>query len=100
MSDKNTLKLLELIKPLTEFDISLSPKKPDYSDSTNWAALPDIEGQQFYVPNDTFEVNKINNDVNVFYIHPTGFYEKNWNSDMGKNKSAYERTEIMLGNQA
>ena len=100
MSDKNTLKLLELIKPLTEFDISLSPKKPDYSDSTNWAALPDIEGQQFYVPNDTFEVNKINNDVNVFYIHPTGFYEKNWNSDMDKNKSAYERTEIMLGNQA
>ena len=100
MTDKNTFKLLELIKPEVDFDISNTPKKPDYSNLENWAALPDIDGQQFYVPDESFVVNKNNNEVNVFYIHPTGFYEKNWNSDMDKNKSAYERTEIMLGNQA
>ena len=100
MTDKNTFKLLELIKPEVDFDISNTPTKPDYSNLKNWAALPDIDGQQFYVPDESFVVNKNNNEVNVFYIHPTGFYEKNWNSDMDKNKSAYERTEIMLGNQA
>ena len=100
MTDNNTSKLLELIKPETNFDISLTPPAPDYSDLNNWAASPDTEGQQFYVPDSSFEVNKDNNDVDVFYIHPTGFYEKKWNSDMNKNKSAYERTEIMLGNQA
>ena len=100
MTDNNTIKLLEFIKPDYDFDTSLSPPSPDYNDLSNWAATPLTEGQQFYVPDESYEVKKDNNDINVFYIHPTGFYEKNWNSDMDKNKSAYERTEIMLGNQA
>ena len=99
MTDKNTFKLLELIKPEVDFDISKAPPEPDYSNVDSWAALPEIDGQQFYVPDTSFVVNKNNNDVDVFYIHPTGFFEKNWNSDMDKKKSAYERTEIMLGNQ-
>ena len=99
MTDKNTFKLLELIKPEVDFDTSNTPSEPDYSNFDNWAALPDVDGQQFYVPDSSFSVNKNNNNVDVFYIHPTGFYEKNWNSDMDKKKSAFERTEIMLGNQ-
>tara|TARA_X000000368_G_scaffold18460_1_gene14615 strand:- start:3771 stop:4865 length:1095 start_codon:yes stop_codon:yes gene_type:complete len=100
MTDKNTFKLLELIKPEVDFDLSKAPPEPDYSNIASWAALPEIDGQQFYVPDTSFTVNKRNNDIDVFYIHPTGFYEKDWNSDMDKKKSAYERTEIMLGNQA
>ena len=100
MTDKNTFKLLELIKPEVDFDLSKAPPEPDYSNIASWAALPEIDGQQFYVPDTSFAVNKKNNDIDVFYIHPTGFYEKDWNSDMDKKKSAYERTEIMLGNQA
>ena len=44
MSDKNTLKLLELIKPSTDFSITTSPPSPDYSDLSNWAAMPFTEG--------------------------------------------------------
>jgi len=90
---------LKLIQPKLSFEESVHPPDPDYSDKYNWAATPGIDGQQFYVPDSGYEIKK-NNDVDVFYIHPTGFYETSWNSDMDKTKSAYERTEIMLGNQA
>ena len=90
---------LKLIQPKQSFEESIHPSVPDYSDIYNWAATPDIDGQQFYVPDSVFKIKK-NNDVDVFYIHPTGFFETSWNFDMDKTKSAYERTEIMLGNQA
>ena len=99
MKEDSSLEFLEYIKPEKDFDISKSPKKPDYSDTNNWAALPNIDGQQFYVPDKSFKITKYNNPVDVFYIHPTGFFEKEWNSNMDKKRSAYERTEIMLGNQ-
>ena len=99
MTENNFIKFLELLKPLEPYNENNTPNEPDYSDINNWAATPGIDGQQFYVPNDSFSV-KTNNPVDVFYIHPTGFFEKEWNSDMDKSRSAYERTEIMLGNQA
>ena len=90
---------LELIKPDLSFDDSSHPDAPDYSNINSWAAHPNIDGCQFYVPDNTFTVNKSMNDVDVFYIHPTGCFEKKWNSNMSKNHSTYERTEIMLSNQ-
>ena len=36
MTDKNTSKLLELIKPEVDFDISNTPTKPDYSNLENF----------------------------------------------------------------
>ena len=100
MNDEKLNKLLDYIKPTSAFANTLNPEKPDYSNLDNWAAYPKKDSQQFLVPNSSFTINKSNNDVDVFYIHPTGFYEKTWNSNMEKNRSAYERTEIMLGNQA
>ena len=44
MTDKNTFKLLELIKPEVNFDLSKAPPEPDYSNIASWAALPDIDG--------------------------------------------------------
>ena len=99
MSDNYFAKFLELIKPESDFNNTEIPPAPDYSDINCWAAAPNIDGQQFYVPDSSFVVSK-DNDVDVFYIHPTGYYEKTWNSNMDKNRSAFERTEIMLGNQA
>ena len=100
MSDNPFMKFLELVKPQEPFSNESIPPIPNYENIDNWAATPSIDGQQLYVPDATHTVNKDNNPVDVFYIHPTGFYEKRWNSDMNKNKSAFERTEIMLGNQA
>ena len=84
MKDDPFLEFLEYIKPEEDFDILKSPKEPDYSDTNNWAALPNIDGQQFYVPDTSFSVTKSDNPVDVFYIHPTGFFEKKWNSNMDK----------------
>ena len=100
MSDNYFQKFLELVRPEIDFNNNYIPTPPDYSDPINWVAKPEKDGQQFYVPDNSFDVNKSGNTVDVFYIHPTGFYEKSWNSDMSKERSAYERTEIMLGNQA
>ena len=47
MTDKNTSKLLELIKPEVDFDISNTPPTPDYSNLKNWEELPDIDVQLF-----------------------------------------------------
>ena len=99
MSENYFSEFLELIKPESDFNNIETPQAPDYSDLKFWAATPNIDGQQFYLPDASFAVSK-ENDVDVFYVHPTGYYEKTWNSNMDKNKSAFERTEIMLGNQA
>ena len=99
MTDYHFKKFLDLVEPNIEFDHNEAASRPDYSNLTNWAATPESDVQQFYIPDESFQVNKKNNDVDVFYIHPTGFYEKKWNSDMDRNKSAFERTEIMLANQ-
>ena len=100
MDEETAYKILDFVKPTKAFDLNDSPLAPDYSNLDNWAALPEKDGQQFYLPDESLTVNKKNNDVDVFYIHPTGFYEKTWNSNMDKSRSAYERTEIMLANQA
>ena len=100
MDHQKLYEFLELVKPNISFDDDNHPIEPDYSDLSNWVALPEIDGPQFYLPDDSCSLSKNNNDVDVFYIHPTGFYEKTWNSNMNKSSSAFERTEIMLGNQA
>tara|TARA_A200000159_G_C7312521_1_gene335267 strand:+ start:45 stop:1139 length:1095 start_codon:yes stop_codon:yes gene_type:complete len=92
-------KFLQLIKPINSYDDTDQPKAPDYSNLDSWAAHPDIDGYQFFVPDNNLKVNRNKNDVDVFYIHPTGCFEQTWNSDMSKNHSTYERTEIMLSNQ-
>ena len=100
MDDEKLYNLLDYIKPTNSFIDSAQPSKPDYSNMDNWAAYPQKNGQQFYTPDQSYTVNKLNNEVDVFYIHPTGFFEKSWNSTMDKSRSAYERTEVMLANQA
>lgn len=99
MTDENLLKLLELVKPESDFVSSESPAEPDYSLKDNWVALPEFDGYQYLVPSDSYSISK-ENDVDVFYIHPTGFFEKKWNFNLDKTSSAYERTEVMLANQA
>ena len=99
MADENLLKLLELVKPESDFVLPESPAEPDYSLKDNWAALPELDGYQYLVPSDSYSISK-ENDVDVFYIHPTGFFEKKWNFNLDKSSSAYERTVVMLENQA
>ena len=43
-------KFLQLIKPINSYDETDHPKAPDYSNLDSWAAHPDIDGYQFFVP--------------------------------------------------
>ena len=68
-------KFLQLIKPINSYDDTDHPKAPDYSNLDSWAAHPDIDGYQFFVPDNNLKVNRNKNDVDVFYIHPTGCFD-------------------------
>ena len=100
MTDKNTSKLLELIKPEVDFDISNTPQNQIIQILRIGQRYQILTVNSFMFLTNHLLLIKTIMKLMFFYIHPTGFYEKNWNSDMDKNKSAYERTEIMLGNQA
>ena len=50
MSDNYFQKFLELVRPEIDFNYNDIPIPPDYSDTSNWAALPEKDAQQFYVP--------------------------------------------------
>ena len=59
MSDNYFHKFLELVQPEIDFNDSNIPVTPDYSDPSNWVALPDKDGQQFYVPDNSFELKSL-----------------------------------------
>ena len=99
MADTALNKLLELVKPEYNFSSNEVPKAPDYNLKDNWLALPDTKGYELLVPSIDYSPST-NSDIDVFYIHPTGFFEKKWNFNLNKSSSAYERSEVMLANQA
>jgi len=100
MEKEELYKLLVPIKPKTTFAQSEHPEQPDYSIIYNWAALPHIKGLQHQVPADNYSSITDSSEIDVFYIHPTGFFGRHWNCRVDKNIASYDRTELMLINQA
>jgi len=88
---------LNQIKPEFDFDISTTPKVPDYHLLESWVAHPNKYGNQFLIPNGKLEQKEF--DIDVFYIHPTGFFGKEWNSDTNPKLSAYEKSESHITSQ-
>lgn len=99
VTENDLYKLLKDIKPDLSFDKDLTIRDVDYTNLNNWAAHPKLNNEQFYIPNNSYKTTK-KNDIDVFFIHGTGFYGKEWNFNMNKESAAYERTEIMMANQA
>ncbi|MEZ4956855.1 MAG: DUF3089 domain-containing protein [Saprospiraceae bacterium] len=64
------------------------PSAPDYSLSSSWAALPEIEDMADKVPNNSLKDNQSTAQVDVFFLHPTTFTGKanNWNASLGDAK--------------
>ena len=54
MDDEKLYDLLKYIKPINSFDNTEHPSAPDYSNLDNWAAYPDKDAQQFYVPSSKY----------------------------------------------
>lgn len=70
--------------PLHPYENYEMPERPDYSQPKFWAALPEIEDPADNAPEITGLTNKqASAEVDVFYVHPTTFYEKDsgWTAD-------------------
>ena len=63
MDDEKLYDLLKYIKPINSFDNTEHPSAPDYSNLDNWAAYPDKDAQQFYVPSSNYSVIQHRNSV-------------------------------------
>ena len=50
MNEEKLHNWLELVKPISSFEDCSIPDKPDYSNLNNWAAYPEKNAQQFYLP--------------------------------------------------
>ena len=63
MTDYHFKKFLDQVTPLENFDDEMPPEAPNYADLVYWAATPDQEAQQFFIPDDSFKA--------VSYTHLT-----------------------------
>ena len=87
------------ITPDYAFGEQCSPDAPDYSLEQNWAALPGKNSKAEFTPS-TLKNIQVSSEVNCFFVHPTGFFLKDWNFDLNKETATYQRTELMLATQA
>ena len=87
------------ISPEYDFDITKVPATPDYSKNDCWAALPNFSSTVDLFPKE-LEKNSATKEADCFFIHPTGFFLKEWNFDISKDTSTFQRTELMLATQA
>ena len=53
MTDYHFKKFLDQVTPLENFDDEIPPEAPNYADLVYWAATPDQEAQQFFIPDDS-----------------------------------------------
>ena len=87
------------ITPNYVFGEQCSPDAPDYSQEDNWAALPKTNSKAELTPS-SIENSDVVKDINCFFVHPTGFFLKDWNFDLNKETATFQRTELMLATQA
>lgn len=84
------------------FETAPRPTAPDYSDPNSWAALPDKADYADYVPGDTIKDRQANAAVDVFFIHPTTFLQKDsmWNAGITDSAINHKTDFWVLRNQA
>ena len=65
----------------------------------DWAALPGEGWISFTFPGSCNPSSELK-DYDVFYIHPTGYFQPHWNAPLDPESAAYERTNSHLATQA
>ena len=91
-------KFFASITPKQPFSRLASPQPPDYSEVKSWAAFPGKKSVALLEPNIESQ-NKLK-EIDCFFIHPTGFFLKEWNFDMNTDSATSQRTDLMLATQA
>lgn len=88
---------LESVAPKKNFLSEESPKEPDYSKADFWLALPDYQSFHNLSPYKLDTEEKY--DVDVFYIHPTGYFGTEWNASIDPDSAWAERSSTHLATQ-
>ena len=66
--------------PKTTYEETQIPSAPDYSDKTNWAALPAEKDQADRTPAPSLLNLQENAEADVFWLHPTTYTKKRGNT--------------------
>ena len=86
------------ITPEHSFSEKKPPKAPDYNNQNYWVAFPGKKSVALLDP-ERESINELKG-VDCFFIHPTGFFLKEWNYDLDLNSATSQRTDLMLATQA
>ena len=88
------------LEPEQPFSTATTPAAPDYGNPDHWAALPDREDNADQAPEGVQDLQSTA-DVDVFFIHPTTFYDTaHWNQPLDHPAANEFTDEQVLPNQA
>ena len=93
---------IQLLQPSDRFDEANMVQKLDYSDAQHWASLPQRNDESDFLP-EGVTINRNNGDatVDVFYIHGTGYTNRQyWTSPVNMSSATAENTRFSLANEA
>jgi len=87
-------------KPRHGWDLALKAPAPDFAKEDAWAALPTKPNGTDLLP-DGVGAPATNSQVDVFFVHPTGYLRgADWNSPLDPDSQTEENTKWMMANQA
>ncbi|PJZ53283.1 DUF3089 domain-containing protein [Leptospira adleri] len=88
-----SISCLWIIRPPRNFSEYERPKEPDYSILKSWSALPQTKDEADKVPSQSsLQDNQRGALVDVFFVHPTTFYGRDWNASL-EDERINERTD-------
>ena len=83
------------------FDPHEVKSRVDYSEESSWVALPSKLDYSDWVLEKKKDQNTPERKVDVFYIHPTGYYSQDsWVDPLNKDSKSNHNTQVMMINQA
>ena len=84
------------MKPAKSFTGSAPPAAPDYSQPAGWASLPDRQDAADVVPTSDVHDLQASAAVDVFFVHPTTYYQADhWNQPLD-DTLANQITELFV----
>ncbi len=87
--------------PDKPFDPNDAVDQLDYAKTSAWAALPFIEDEADLFPAGEEAVDQANTEVDVFFVHPTGYLKgDHWTDPLAEQSATKENTQWMMANQA
>ncbi len=87
--------------PDQPFDPLNAAPQLDYSKDSSWASLPFIEDEADFVPLGEKGIDQLKSEVDVFFVHPTGYLKgEYWTDPLVEESATKENTRWMMANQA